>query len=597
MKLLKKLGNISLAAAIILSMGACSFGGKEKTQETQPESTTQAQETSAPETLAPETEASTTEDNQEESATKNGDIYILFTSDVHCGVDQGFGYVGLQQVRSTLEKEGYTTILVDDGDSIQGESIGLLSKGEAIIELMNVMKYDVAIPGNHEFDYGMERFLELTEMADFPYISCNFNKEGELVFKPYTIIEAADKKIGFVGVTTPQTIVSSTPEFFQDENGNYIYDFMQDQTGEKLYAAVQKAVDDARAEGADYIYVIGHMGMEANASPWTYADVIEHTNGIDVFLDGHSHDAEQVVMKNKDGNEVVRSAVGTKLSNIGYSHISAEDGIVETNIWNWSNSISAPKLFNLHNDISDIIDVKLKELDEQLSEKLADNTVFLTINDPNVVDDAGNPIRMIRRAETNLGDFCTDAFRLQGEADIAFIVGGNIRADFAKGDVSYKDVLNVFPYGNYLCVIEVTGQQILDALEWGARAVPEQNGGFLQVSGLSYEIDVAIPSGCKTDENSMCAGIEGERRVRNVLVGGEPIDVEKKYTVAGTDYTLLGNGDGYTSFDGAEVLREEVKIDTQVIVDHFIYTYENNMQDEYADPYGQGRITIIDDAE
>ena len=162
-------------------------------------------------------------------------------------------------MQDSLEKMGYETILTDSGDAIQGELIGTLTKGEAVTELMNAVGYDVAIPGNHEFDYGPEHFLELAKKADFPYISCNFNCRGELVLAPYTIIEAAGQKIGFVGVTTPETIINASPVLFQDENGEYIYDFMQDETGEAVYQAVQDAVDAARQEGAQLIFVIGHM--------------------------------------------------------------------------------------------------------------------------------------------------------------------------------------------------------------------------------------------------------------------------------------------------------------------------------------------------
>ena len=177
------------------------------------------------------------------------DLIILFTSDVHCGVDQGWGYAGLYAVKESLAADNHV-LLVDDGDAIQGEPIGTMTTGEAIINIMNTVGYDIAIPGNHEFDYGMDRFLELTEKANFPYISCNFNKEGELVFAPYAIKEFDGVKIGFVGVTTPLTPRSSTPKYFMDENGTFIYGFLQDETGEAVYDAVQKAVDDARAEGA-----------------------------------------------------------------------------------------------------------------------------------------------------------------------------------------------------------------------------------------------------------------------------------------------------------------------------------------------------------
>ena len=526
-------------------------------------------------------------------AEKNGEIYILFTSDVHCGVGQGFGYAGLRQIRDTLEAEGYTTLLVDDGDSLQGEAIGTLTKGEAVLELMNQMGYDAAIPGNHEFDYGMERFLELTDMAEFPYISCNFTYLDELVFEPYIILEAAGLRIAFVGVTTPETVTSSTPATFMNKEGETVYGFMRDETGEAVYAAVQNAVDAARAEGADLVYVMGHMGMAAYSQPWTYADVIEHTSGIDVFLDGHSHDTELVVMRDKNGAEVTRAAVGTKLSCIGYSHISADGEILETDIWSWPNSISAPVLLGIENDMSEAVDAAMQTLEELTHRVVARSDVSFVIFDPIAEDSSGNPIRIVRREETNLGDFCADVLRSATGADIGLISGGGIRADLNKGDVTYGDIISVWPYQNDICILEVTGQQILDALEWGARNLPGECGGFMQVSGLYYEIDVSVPSGCLEDENRMMTGIEGGRRVKNVMFGDEPLDPERTYTIAGTDYTLMQHGDGFTSFDGATILSESFKVDYQLMVDYIENTLGGVIGGgEYADPYGQGRIVI-----
>ena len=526
---------------------------------------------------------------------KNGEIYILYTSDIHCGIDSGFGLVGLQQVRDNLESQGYTTILVDDGDAIQGELIGVMTTGEAIIDLMNDMKYDVAIPGNHEFDYGMDRFLELTEKADFPYICCNFVKDDELVFDPYTIIEAQGVKIAFVGVTTPTTITSSTPKFFQDENGNYIYGFMQDKTGEGVYEAVQSAVDSAREAGADYVYVMGHIGLNEAAKPWTYADIISHTSGIDVFLDGHSHDTEQITMKNKDGEDVARSACGTKMACIGYSHIAPENGVVETGIWSWPNKISAPELLGIDNEINEKVEEVLSSLQDELGKTVAVSDVLLTINDPDEVTEEGEPIRMVRRAETNLGDFCADAFRIQMDTDISLINGGAVRVDLNKGDITYGDVVDVMPFCNGVCVIEATGQQILDALEWTARSVPSENGGFLQVSGMSYTIDLNTESSCTSDEEGMFDGFSSDdRRVRDVLVNGEPIDPEKTYTVAGTDYVLVNSGDGQTAFSGCKLLQDQVMLDNEALIKYVEETLSGEIGGDYADPYGQGRITIIE---
>ena len=527
----------------------------------------------------------------DQSAEKKG-LYILYTNDIHCGVEEGFGYAGLWQVRRELEEEGYETILVDNGDFIQGGAIGTLTEGEAIIELMNKLQYDVAIPGDHEFDYGMDRFNELVKKAQFPLISCNFNKEGSLIFKPYIIIEKMGKKIAFVGVTTPETPTASTPSVFQDGNGNYIYDFLQDKTGEKLYTAVQKNVDSARAEGADFVYLMAHLGNKAEYSPWTYADVISHTKGIDVVLDGHSHDTEQVTMKNAEGKTVARSSCGTKLNAIGHSLITPDGKISETNIWSWPNTPGAPQLLSIKNEMSEVIAKVTADEDKKLKEVVARSDVELTMNDPKEKDNSGNPIRMIRRAETNLGDFCADAFRIIAEADIGLINAGGIRKGLPKGDITYGDIINLFPFGNQVCVINATGQQILDALEWGAKDIPNENGGLIHVSGLTYEIDSSIPSTCTADANNMFTGVTGKRRVSNVKVGDTPIDPNKKYSVAGIDYVLKKNGDGLTAFNGAEVLKDQLMLDNQLLIDYITKNLKGTVSEEYADPYGQGRIKI-----
>ena len=473
-----------------------------------------------------------------EGSARKGDIVILYTSDIHCGIDEGFGYAGLYAVREYLKAQGSTVLLVDDGDNIQGEPVGTMSKGRDCIELMNQMGYDVAIPGNHEFDYGMDNFLSLTKLAKFPYISCNFNKEGALVFDPWLIKEADGVKIGFVGVTTPQSLTKSTPKYFQDENGKFIYGFMQDKTGEGVYNAVQTAIDGVKAAGADYVIVLGHMGNLEDAHPWTYADVISHTGGIDVFLDGHSHDTEQVVMKDKDGKEVPRSACGTKMACIGYCRIGV-DGKVSCGFYTWNNPDPVPELLGVKNAMSKAVDKALDDLGAELKKVVASTAVALTVNDPTAVDANGFPIRMIRRAETNMGDFCADAYRDQAGSDIAFVNGGGIRADIPAGKITLNDILKVHPFGNSLCVVEVTGQQILDALEWSVRSVPNEEGSFQQVSGLSFEVHTYIPCPCTADENGMFESIKGEPRVYNIHTGGEAIDTAKTYNLAIHIYHIL----------------------------------------------------------
>ena len=520
------------------------------------------------------------------------DVVVLFTSDAHCGIDQGFGYAGLAAMRDSLEAEGNHVVLVDNGDAIQGEPIGTLTTGEAIIDLMNTVGYDVAIPGNHEFDYGMNRFLELTERASFPYISANFNKAGELVFKPYVIMEFDGVKIAFVGMTTPKTITSSAPKYFQDEQGNFVYGFMQDETGEKLYAAIQSAVDAARAEGAAYVIAMGHMGNEASCQPWTYADVIANTTGIDAFLDGHSHDTDQVKMLNKDGETVIRSGCGTKLAGVGCLRISTK-GEVSADLFLWNNDVAAPELLGIRNAAYDAVTEASGKLSEKLNEVVATTAVELTINDPVAKKDDGSPIRIVRNAETNLGDLCADAYRDQSGADVAFVNGGGVRTSIKAGEITLGNILKVHPFGNAMCVIEVTGQQILDALEWGARAVPNETGAFLQVSGLTYEIHTYIESTTVADENTMYAGITGERRVKNVKVGGENLDPEKTYTLASHNYMLKDGGDGYSMFAGCKVLQDDVMLDNQVLINYITGTLNGMVGESYAELYGDGRIVAV----
>ena len=522
------------------------------------------------------------------------DIMILYTSDIHCGIDEGFGYAGLEQICKYEQEKGYEVILVDDGDNIQGDPLGLLTKGDALIDLMNKMGYSVAIPGNHEFDYGVDNFLSLAEKAQFKYISCNFQYKGENVFDPYVIREIGGRKIGFVGVTTPTTITASKPTLFEDENGEFVYSFLQDETGEGVYNAVQSAVDNARKEGAEYVIVLGHMGNEEQCRPWTYADVISHTNGIDAFLDGHSHDTDQVIMKNKDGKEVPRSACGTKMQHIGWCRIPAE-GEVTAGIYSWTLDDSAPEVLGIENEMSTAVKEARGSISKLLEGKIAVSEQEMTIYDPVAVDPEWGKVRMIRRAETNLGDLCTDAYRFMTGADIALLGGGGIRVSIPAGDVTMKNMYEVFPFGNEICVVQATGQQILDALEWGAAAVPGENGGFMQVSGLSYEIHTYIDSTCTKDVNGMFTGVAGERRVRNVKVNGTPIDPDALYNVAGNDYWFLNGGDGQTAFNGAERVDAGGLLDVQLLVDYLTGELGGVIGKEYSDPTGQGRIVIVEE--
>ena len=526
---------------------------------------------------------------EEESAALTKDLMILFTSDAHCGLDQGFGYEGLDAVRSLLSADN-NVLLVDNGDAIQGEPIGTMTTGEGIVNLMNAVGYDSITIGNHEFDYGMDRFLELAELSETPYISCNFTHDGELVFDPYVIKEVEGLKVAFVGVTTPKTFSSSTPKYFQDENGNYVYGFCEGNDGADLYAAVQSAADAARAEGADYVILQAHLGIQAECSPFMSTEVIANTTGIDAVLDGHSHSelsGEEVL--NKDGEPVILAACGTKLKGIGLLKISTE-GELSSDLYTWKNDLPFAKLLP-PSDVSAAVEEATAELDEKLNEVVASSSVDLTIYDTVETD-----VRIIRNAETNLGDLCADAYRAMSGADVAFVNGGGIRVSIEKGDITLGSILKVHPFGNAMCVVECTGQQILDALEWGARVIPDENGGFLQVSGLTYEIHPYIESSCTMDEMGAFTGVEGEYRVKNVWICGEALDPEKTYTLASHNYMLKDGGDGFTMFQECKLLIDESMLDNQVLINYITTSLGGVVGEEYAYPYGQGRIVAVEEA-
>ena len=526
------------------------------------------------------------------AAGAEGDIVVLYTNDVHCAVaqddeNQVLGYAKVAALKEELEEAGSEVILVDAGDAIQGEAIGTLSSGEYLVQIMDEVGYDIAVPGNHEFDYGMEQFLKLAEEADYDYISANFTDltTGEPVFDAYEIEEEGGVKIAFVGVCTPKTITSSTPVYFQNDAGEYIYGFQQDETGTALDDCVQSAVDAARAEGADYVIAVTHLGIEAECSPWMSTELIGNTNGIDVVLDGHSHSTiEGDLVKNKDGANVLMTSTGTKLSAIGKLTI-AEDGALSSElVYDYEGSDPEVEAF--------IAGIQA-EFEETLNQVVAKTDVALVINEPSTLDKE-EKIRLVRNAETNLGDLCADAYRYVSGADVALVNGGGIRTDILAGDITYDDIISVHPFGNELCMVEATGQQILDALEMGARVTPEENGGFLQVSGLTYEIHTDMESTVKLDENGMFQGMLGDYRVQNVMIGDEPLDPDKTYTVASHNYMLKNAGDGINMFTECELLLEDVMLDNQVLITYITEGLGGVVGEEYADPYGQGRIVAVE---
>lgn len=573
---------IFLCLFLAITLVLCSCGDNTPDNESSDFQSVEVSNTETSENSDEISKSDSESDTEPETARNHEEIVILYTNDVHCGVDDGIGYKGLSLIKNSFEAQGKAVILVDGGDSVQGDTIGTVSKGEYIIELMNKVGYDVAIPGNHEFDYGMEQFFSLAEMADFPYLSCNFtNPEGELALKPYQIIEAGGAKIAFVGISTPKTLSSCSPTFFQDENGNFIYGFCQDSTGQALYNAVQNAVDSARADGADYVIALGHLGIVADCKPWMSTDVINNTTGIDVFIDAHSHSIlENVLVKNKEGADVVHTSTGTKLANVGCLSIGT-DGSFKTKLINDG---------GIEGFITEIED----SFAELVNTVVASSNVDLVIYDPFETDSAGNHIRLIRSTETNLGNLCADAYRSVSGAEIAMVNGGGIRTEIKKGDVTYGDIISVHPFGNELCVVEATGQMILDALELGSSSLPGEDGSFQHVSGLTYEVDLNTESSVKLDDQGQFIKVDGDYRVKNIKVGGEPLELDRTYVLAGHNYMLKEFGGGFNMFKDAKMIQDCVMLDYQVIINYITDVLGGVIGEEYEEPYGEGRITIIE---
>lgn len=522
---------------------------------------------------------------------KSNDIVILHTDDAHCGVNDNLGYAGVAAYKAEMEKTHNYVALVDCGDAIQGESIGTLSAGAYLVDIMNEVGYDFATFGNHEFDYKLPQLAKLTKQAKYQYLACNFKYIGkgtsDLNYKPYEIVTYGDKKVAFIGIVTPESFTKSTPAYFQDESGNYIYSFSEDETGTALYETVQKTVDEARAAGADYVIAMGHLGNEGITDRWTSKAVIANTTGIDAVLDGHDHIAGVQKVANKDGKQIVLTEPGTKFENLGKLTIKT-DGTITAEL------ISPKEFTEKDAGITAYITKLTDTFKEYVSKVVAKSSIALPDKDEN-----GN--RLVRNHETALGDLCADAFRVMMDADIGIMNGGGIRKPIKAGDITLDNILSVFPWGNLPCKMEVTGQTVLDMLEMGAINYPEESGGFLSVSGLKYTIMAGVPSSIELTDKGEFSKVAGKYRVTNVQVLNkktneyEPLDLNKTYTLGGIDYTILYCGDGFTMFNDSKVLKagDASYTDAQMVVDYIENKLGGTIGEEYAKP--QGRISVNTD--
>ncbi len=540
-------------------------------------------------------------------------IIVYYTNDIHSYIDNHMGEEpGLSYSKVAALKNGTeNALLVDAGDHLQGTAYGGMDEGATIIQLMNAAGYDVATLGNHEFDYGMDGCLTAVEAADFPYVSCNFRHEkeataGELVLDSFVMMEAAGKQIAFVGITTPETITSSSPSYFQDDEGNYIYGIDAGTDGSALYAAAQSAIDAAKKAGADYVIALGHLGVDTSSGPWTSRALIENTAGLDAFIDGHSHTTiEMETLTDKNGNAVVLTQTGSYLDAVGKLTIET-DGSISTEL------LTAEKLADLTPDkaVSELEDEWIAEVNGLLGEVIG----YAQITFDNY-DESGN--RLVRRQGTNTGDFSADALyylfdNMGMDVDIAVMNGGGIRNEAITGELSYLSCKEIHTFGNVACLLRVTGQQILDALEWGSKGITAdgsgENGSLLHVSGLRYTLDLTRDSSVQADEKDVWVGPPTDGyRVRDVLVLNretgeyEPLDLTAEYHLAGYNYTLRDMGGGFAMLNGAVNVLDYVAEDYMVLA-NYIQSFPVDKttglptiteESGYSEVTGSGRIMVI----
>ena len=630
---MRKIFALVLALAMVLGM----FAGCGKTE---------APATEAPATEAPATEAPATEAPAEPAK----DIAILYTNDVHTYIDGVLSYDVIAGVKAELANLGYEVLLIDAGDHAQGTAYGSMDKGESIIKMMNAAGYDLATLGNHEFDYGMDGAMNLIEWAEFPYVSCNFYHEeagvkGEAVLAPYATFAFEGQTIAFVGITTPESFTKSTPAYFQDEAGNYIYGISGGEDGAALYADVQAAIDAAKAEGATLVIGLGHLGDDPASQPWTSVETIANVSGLNAFIDGHSHSTvENCPVADKDGNTVTLTQTGEYFDRIGLMIIDGDTGAITTDFIEYAEITEVvlgedgnPAKDEDGNEITEVVgyefvsdlytgaswvsnadvaaikDAWIAEIDTQLGVTIGISNVALG----NYAD--GN--RLVRSQETNTGDFCADAlyylFDNMGlDVDVAIMNGGGVRNKTdITGEMSFKTAKEIHTFGNVACLQTITGQQLLDALEWGARSAGtgEECGGFLQVAGITYKIKTSWPSSVGMDDKGVWTGAPtGGYRVYDVMVYNkdtqayEPLDLEASYNLAGYNYTLRDLGDGFNMFSGAVNVLDYVMEDYMVLA-NYIQAFENatieasnspllvkypSMLVDYSTVDGSGRIEL-----
>lgn len=485
-------------------------------------------------------------------------IVVLFENDVHCAMD---GYARMAGLRDAVSDTAWVQ-LTSSGDYISGGTTGAISKGNYVIDVMQHMGYNAITFGNHEFDFRSPVLFELMKRMGDVATCANFvrKSDGQSLFADYVIRQVGNKKIAYIGVVTP-TVLNTMPTAFTDKEGEQIYDLVPDLT----FGLVQQAADKARQEGADYVIVLSHLGGNRADSYMTSTNLINATRGIDALLDGHSHDVVPMQMvRNIDGKEIPVAQTGTLFANVGHLLITP-DGRISTRL------IPMSEIQHENAHVKAVVDSINGEVLKITQRVIGRSDINLLLKDE------ANGINS-RYCETNVANLVTDAFRTVCDADITILNAGSIRNSLKAGELTYGDLISLLPYDNMICTAEVTGAQVLEALNRNIVTLPGADGQFPVVSGLKYKVNVA------------------EHAVTYVVVldkaTGEykPLDPNATYTIATTDYALL-NGGLRNAFAEAKILQQGI----MNYCDCFVEYFTNHLNGHIAkEQYGgtEGRIIL-----
>lgn len=523
-------------------------------------------------------------------AQERGDIVILYDNDVHCAID---GYPVMAGLRDSLLRKGCHTMVVSCGDFSFGGPVGAASKGEFIVRMMNAVGYDAACLGNHEFDYGLPQLRRMESLITAPLLCCNFRGTEDYggsrrvaanfqlpqlptPFLPFVLRSVGDMVVGFVGVTTPTTLYTSTPVNFQNEEGEFVYNF----SASNLAGAVQRAVDGARIAGADIVVLLSHTG-DVDGIPTT-RELIGGLRGVDVVLDGHDHHLlPSDWVADMDDKPVLLSSTGAHFQNIGMVTISSDAQGHPCFAARTLPIDSLRKAGVCNAAVGDTLAEVKRLFDAMGSNVVAQSEVSL------IAEEGG--VRVCRLRETNLGDLVADAYRYGMNADIGWVNGGGIRANLPIGPITQNQLFAVNPYSNAMCLIRVTGRDILNALETAVREYPRAEGCFPQVSGLTFSFDTTLPSSVVLDSNGTFLRVEGSYRVSRVMVGDKPLSLDETYTIAGSEYLMLNGGDAL-SFPSRQLVSKEGYTDLYLLQRYLEERLHGVVGEEYAVP--QGRIAF-----